>query len=104
MRSVALTIERAIIQASKELESIPEDIILSFSSHATLSDIITTQYVRGDKTSNITMEEIDTIIKKIEADSFSRIREKAKREISNVFTIVFKKVRCEKNSNSRTSF
>jgi cell division ATPase FtsA len=80
MRSVALTIERAIIQASKDIENSPQDIILSFSSPATLSDIITTQYVRWDKTANITMEEIDTIIKKIEAESFSRIRERAKRE------------------------
>jgi len=82
MCSVALTIERAIIQASKDLDNTPEDIILSFSSHTTLSDIITTQYIRRDKTTNITMEEIDTIIKKVEAESFSRIREKAKREFS----------------------
>lgn len=80
MRSVALTIERAIIQSSKDIENSPQDIILSFSSPSTLSDIITTQYVRWDKSSNITMEEIDTIIKKIEAESFSRIRERAKRE------------------------
>lgn len=82
MRSVALTIERAIIQATKDLETSPQDVILSFSSHTVLSDIITTQYVRGDKASIITMEEIDSIIKKIEAESFSRIREKAKREFS----------------------
>lgn len=80
MRAVARTIERSIIQASKDIDSIPEDIILSFSSHTTLSDIITTQYVRGDKTVQISMEEIDTIIKKIESESFIRIREKAKRE------------------------
>ena len=80
MRSVALTIERAIMQVSRDIESTPSDIILSFSSHATLSDIITTQYVRADKNAPITMTEIDSIINRIEAESFSRIREKAKRE------------------------
>lgn len=80
MRSVALTIERAIMQVSRDIDNTPSDIILSFSSHATLSDIITTQYVRADKNAPITMSEIDSIINRIEAESFSRIREKAKRE------------------------
>jgi cell division ATPase FtsA len=80
LRSVALTLERAIIQATKDLDTIPDDVILSFSSRMTLSDIITTQYIRENKNSAITMEEIDEIIKRIEAESFDRIREKARRE------------------------
>jgi cell division ATPase FtsA len=80
LRSVALTMERAIVQATKDAESIPDEVILSFSSRMTLSDIITTQYIRENKNTPITMEEIDGIIKKIEAESFDRIREKARRE------------------------
>ncbi len=80
LRSVALTIERAIIEACREIESIPEDIILSFSSKISLSDTITTQYIRADETVPVTMNEIDTMIKRIEAESFDRMREKAQKE------------------------
>ncbi len=66
MRGVASTIEQAIIQVSQELESIPEDIIISFPSQDFICDSITTQYVRADKSSTLTMQELDTMIKKIE--------------------------------------
>jgi len=79
MRGVATTIEQAIIQVSQHLESIPEDIIISFPSQDFICDSITTQYVRADNTTTLTMQELDTMIKKIEGDSYSRAREKAKR-------------------------
>ena len=77
MRGVASTIEQAIIQVSQELESIPEDIIISFPSQDFICDSITTQYVRADKSSTLTMQELDTMIKKIEWDSYARARDKA---------------------------
>jgi len=53
--------------------------IIAFSSTEFMFDSVTTQYLRSDKTSIITMEEIDTIIKKIESASFDRIHEKARK-------------------------
>lgn len=75
---VAKTIEHSIIQASQSVENIPEDVIISFSSSDFFFDSITTQYVRIDPTSTITMQELDTMIKKTESASYARAREKVK--------------------------
>lgn len=77
MGGVARTIEQVIIQASQSLDRVPEDIIISFPSHEFFFDSITTQYVRADPTSTLTMQELDTMIKKVESDSYHRAREKA---------------------------
>jgi cell division ATPase FtsA len=76
MRSVADTISRAIAEIGEKIEYIPEDIILSFPSDAILSDIITSQYVRADRESTITMEEIDAMIQRIERQSHDKMLSK----------------------------
>lgn len=79
MRGVAQTIEQAIIAVSQNVEDIPKDIIISFPSHDFLFDSMTTQYLRADPTSTLTMQELDTMIKKIESQSYARAYEKAKK-------------------------
>lgn len=77
MRSVAILMERAMIQASQKIEYIPNDAIIWFSSSQFISDYTTTQYIRkSDKT--ITMHEVDEMVKKVEKNSFDRVRKKAK--------------------------
>lgn len=76
MHGVAETIRRAINTAGKELEQIPEDIIITLLSDTLISDTITTQYIRADKDSTLSMEELDAMIKKIESHSFERARTK----------------------------
>ena len=78
MRGVSDTIEQSILQASQHLENIPEDVVISFSSSDFLFDAITTQYIRLDPTSTLTMQELDTMIKRIESTSYARAREKIK--------------------------
>lgn len=80
MQGVALTIERAIIEAASKIDTIPDDIILAFSPEVTIFDAITTQYIRSDKDSTITMEEIDSMIKKIEHESLERAKEKSRKQ------------------------
>lgn len=83
MRWVSLSIERSMIQASQKVDTIPKDVILGFSSSQFVSDHITTQYIRksGDP---ITMSEVDTMVKKVEKNSFDRVRSRAR----NIFGIV----------------
>ena len=80
LQGVALTIERAIIEAASKIDTIPDDIILAFSPEVTIFDAITTQYIRSDKDSTITMEEIDSMIKKIEHESLERAKEKSRKQ------------------------
>jgi hypothetical protein len=82
MRGVSLAIEKSITSAADKSESIPDDMILSFSSSEFIFDSVTTQYIRADRTSTITMEEIDTMIKKTESASFDRVKQKAKHHFS----------------------
>lgn len=79
MRGVAETIEQSILQATQKLDVIPEDVVISFSSSDFFFDSVTTQYVRLDPTSTLTMQELDTMIKRIEANSYSRTKEKIKK-------------------------
>jgi hypothetical protein len=67
-----------MIQSSQKVAEIPHDVILAFSSRVFIPDTLSTQYIRADITSTITMQEIDAMIKKIETESFSRARSKAK--------------------------
>lgn len=62
------------------MDTIPDDIILAFSPEVTIFDAVTTQYVRSDRDSTITMEEIDSMIKKIEHESLERAKEKSKKQ------------------------
>ena len=78
MQGVARTIEHSIIQASQDIDHIPEDIIISFPSSDFLFDSITTQYTRADPSSTLTMQELDTMIKRIESQSYARAKQKAK--------------------------
>lgn len=80
MRWVTETIERSYIQAAQKYDNIPDDIILSFSSSGFIVDSVTVQYVRSKEDSVITMQEVDQMIKKIEAESFIRAREKCKQQ------------------------
>ncbi len=75
MRGVSDMIQKAILKASDGLESIPEDIIVTFSSNIMPHDILTMNYARADKTSTITLEEIDSMIKRVEKRSYDRIKE-----------------------------
>lgn len=83
MHGVAETIRRAIERASKDIDEVPEDIIISLLSDALVSDTVTTQYIRGDKDSTLTMEEIDSMIKKIESHSFDRARTKIRTQFGS---------------------
>ncbi len=76
MHWVASSIGQAIRVSTKSLQNTIEDIIVGFSSEYYEFDIITSQYIRADATSTLTMEEIDTMIKKIEKQSFQTIQEK----------------------------
>jgi hypothetical protein len=75
MRWVASSIEQAMEQSTKDIDIDVdiEDIIVGFSSEYYEFDMITTQYIRLDPSSTLTMEEIDSMIKKIEKQSFSRV-------------------------------
>ncbi len=77
MRGVSLSIERSMIQASQKVDTIPKDAILAFSSSQFISDQITTQYIRKAGTP-IGMHEVDTMVKKVEKDSFDRVRKRAR--------------------------
>lgn len=83
MHGVAETIRRAIDIASKNIDEVPEDIIITLLSDALISDTVTTQYIRGDKDSTLTMEEIDAMIKKIESHSFDRARTKIRTQFGS---------------------
>lgn len=78
-----MSIERAIIQASQNQDTIPKDLILGFSSTQFISDQITTQYIRKT-TEPISMHEVDIMVKKVEKESFERVRWQAK----NVYWII----------------
>ena len=80
MQWVALTLERAIHEASKNSDIIPDDVILGFSPEICIHDTVTTQYIRSDMDAPLSMQEIDTMIEKIEYDSHVRAKEKAKHQ------------------------
>ncbi len=75
---VAQSIEQAILQASHGLDEVPNDVILAFSPEICIFDSITTQYIRADRSSTLTMQEIDSMIQKIEQSSLERAKEKSK--------------------------
>lgn len=80
MRGMAETMERACTQAAQKFDQVPNDIILCFSSSAFIYDSVTTQYIRGDSISTMTMQEIDMMIKKIESESFNHARKRCKQQ------------------------
>ena len=59
------------------MDTIPDDIIMSFPSQSFVSDLITTQYTRDDSDSLLTMSEIDSMLKRIEKNSYERARIKS---------------------------
>jgi hypothetical protein len=69
-----------MIQAAHLQTIIPDDIIMSFPSRSFVSDIITTQYMRSDPESLLTMKEIDLMIKQIEKESYIRARSKNRKQ------------------------
>ena len=69
-----------MIEASSRLEGIPDDIILTFTPEVTIFDAVTTQYIRTDRDDEISMSEIDTMIKKIEYESLERARDRSKKQ------------------------
>lgn len=75
---MAQSIEQAILQASHGLDEVPNDVILAFSPEICIFDSITTQYIRADRSSTLTMQEIDSMIQKIEQSSLERAKEKSK--------------------------
>ena len=77
MQWVSLTLERAIHEASKNSDTIPDDLIIGFSPEICIHDTVTTQYIRSDMDTPLSMQEIDTMIEKIEYDSHIRAKEKA---------------------------
>jgi hypothetical protein len=78
MQGVALTLEKVIHEACSDIDGIPDDI--AFSPSISIHDSTTSQYLRADGESPISMNEIDTMIEKIESASLLRAREKARRE------------------------
>lgn len=73
MRWVTQSIEKSILKSCQESKYDVEDAIFAFSSDAYVSDSVTMQYIRKSPTTPITLDEVDEMIKKIEAQSFSRI-------------------------------
>ena len=53
---------------------------MSFPSQAFISDLLTTQYSREDQYGVLTMQEIDTMIKRIEKTSYERARVKSQKK------------------------
>ncbi len=84
IRGVAQIINQAILQAGQTYVSIPDDLIMSFPSTSFISDLITTQYTRADSTTILTMQEIDTMIKRIEKESYERARTKNLRQFGSL--------------------
>ncbi|PID84078.1 hypothetical protein CSB09_02905 [Candidatus Gracilibacteria bacterium] len=86
LSGVMKTVVQAITHASKDLDEIPKDIIASFSSQYFITDTISTQYLRSDPNDPMTMDELDTMIKKTEGASFRRAREKAYKKLGGLST------------------
>jgi cell division ATPase FtsA len=80
IRGIATTVEQAIIGASRDLDTIPDAVIMSFPSRGFVSDVITTQYIRADATVPITMHEVDQMISRIEGESSVRARTRSQRQ------------------------
>ncbi len=80
MQWVAHAIDKAIHEACTHIDDIPEDIILWFSPTMCIHDVIASQYIRADESLTLTMEELDTMIEKIEKTSLVRAKQKAKTE------------------------
>ena len=80
MQSVAKTLEQAIISCAQEIDTIPEDIIVSFPSANFVCDIISTEYLRLQPATTLTMKELDTMIKKLEQASYYRSHSKYKQK------------------------
>ena len=77
---ISQIIEQSILQAWAQLDSIPEDVIMSFPSQSFISDSLTTQYNRDDADISLTMSEIDSMIKKTEKASYDRAKIKSKKQ------------------------
>ncbi len=82
--SVSQSISKAILKAWKNLDQIPEEIIVWFNSSELLYDLMWTNYTREKPNIPITMEEIDTIIKNIEYKSLEKIKSKVDTRINIV--------------------
>lgn len=80
MQWVAHALDKAIHEACIHIDQIPEDIILGFSPTLCVHDIIASQYIRADESIPLTMDELDTMIEKLEKTSLVRAKEKAKAE------------------------
>ena len=80
MQWVAQTIDKAIHEACRDVDTIPEDIIIAFSPIVCIHDTMASQYIRADGEHPLSMEELDTMIEKIEKSSLQRAKEKAKHE------------------------
>ena len=80
MQGVAQAIDKAIHEACTNIDDIPEDIILWFSPALCIHDVMASQYIRADESLTLTMEELDTMIEKIEKASLGRAKQKAKLE------------------------
>lgn len=84
MHGVAQAIDKAICDACAHCETIPENIIIAFSPVICIHDVMVSQYIRSDEELPITMDELDTMIEKIEKTSLVRAKEKAKSEYAIV--------------------
>lgn len=81
---VSQILEQSILQAGSQLETIPEDIIMSFPSQSFVSDVLTTQYTRDDHEALLTMQEIDSMIKRIENTSYERAKNKSQKQFGTI--------------------
>lgn len=77
---MAHAIEKAIHEACKSIDDIPEDIIMAFSPALCIHDMMVSQYIREESEHPISMDELDTMIEKIEKSSLERAKEKAKNQ------------------------
>lgn len=74
IKSVSNACKKAIALACKNADQIPDDIIVGINSAFLLSDTLTMNYIREEEETVITMEEIDTIIRKTEGKSIDRVK------------------------------
>lgn len=80
MQMVSEAIEKAIHEACRDVENIPDDIILCFTPTTCIHDIASSQYIREDSEEALSMAELDQMVEKIEYSSLLRVKAKAKSE------------------------
>ncbi len=76
LQGVAHTVKKALDKISPDHESSVKDVIFSLQSTEMVSDILSMNYVRDQESAPLDMEEIDTMVAKIEMKSLEKAEPK----------------------------